>query len=154
VDNLKSDKCFWLYSESDEAKNDGSCKSKTDTSIQCGDAKRSGQCTLADVDELGGNCVWVTPTSSGVSECKTVVTACDADGIKSDKGWCETENAVVSAGGAEVSCFWVENSELQGGGSCVQVVCCEGREGKGREGKRKEGKGEGRKGEEGGGKGN
>jgi hypothetical protein len=59
--------CFWLYKSN--LGNDGDCKSKIDSSIICSNAKRSEQCTISDVNNLGNNnCLWLLGNISNIEE--------------------------------------------------------------------------------------
>jgi hypothetical protein len=49
--------CFWLYSGSEG--DGGSCRSKSDTTLECENARRSGQCVTGDVTNLNSSCVWL-----------------------------------------------------------------------------------------------
>jgi hypothetical protein len=57
--------CFWLFSDDDTEVDAGMCQTKTNNSIECGDAKRSSQCTMDGVTKLGTNCFWLYSSSDG-----------------------------------------------------------------------------------------
>jgi hypothetical protein len=54
--------CFWLYNNTSGYL--GGCRNKADQTLECNDAKRSGQCRLTDVNKLNGNCFWLEGNSS------------------------------------------------------------------------------------------
>jgi hypothetical protein len=141
--------CFWLYNNSDSSVNTGTCRSKTDSSLECLKVYRSSQCTQNDVDKFNTNCYWIYNESSGeggtcYSKENTSLTCGDikrseqcTDGVGiinlADKcalysGICKTKCSLLGTGQECTSgdrgndCFLLENAD-ESANSCRNRVC-------------------------------
>jgi hypothetical protein len=114
-------KCFWLYeNDPSDATDTGWCKSKEDTNIECGDAKRLSQCGMSDVTGLhSNNCFWLYSGSDETGEggsCKEKNDASLSCGSAQRDSQCPLDGVT----NLNLSCFWLFNSSDVGnnGGVC------------------------------------
>lgn len=99
--------CFWLYSEN--TGDDGTCRSKMDSSLGCGDAQKVEQCGMSDVSVsvLSTDCFWLykesdTGSSSGTCWLKSDNTLTCSDVIR---GSSQCNDDVLSGTFLENKCF-------------------------------------------------
>jgi hypothetical protein len=52
--------CFWLYSSKENSIDDGACHIRTNETLECSNSKRSTQCLMSGVNNLGEEkCIWL-----------------------------------------------------------------------------------------------
>jgi hypothetical protein len=101
--------CFWLYDNSDFNVNTGTCRSKSDSSLECLEVYRSSQCTQNDVTNLGNNCFWLYDNSDFNVNTGTCRSKSDSslECLEVYRSSQCTQNDVTNLGN---NCFWLYDS--------------------------------------------
>jgi hypothetical protein len=140
----------WIYQTNNDGDTNGSCLSKNNQTLNCGDINRSNQCESGGgIARLSGQCTWIYNTNSEVNTngnciatsndtitCEDLnrTSQCALGGeISALFGKCGLYNNVCKTLCSEINentckntrsndCFWIDKNGTQYSGGCVNKV--------------------------------